>query len=122
MHTIIETLASEVDSAVRPYLALVVMQAAQRRGLDPDKPHAFGRFATALAPAGPDEKVLAVARVLDCIYAESDEQKLGEYWAGLEAVGVADAVSSALKIAPSYIDRLARAVTAASGMNNSTLH
>lgn len=122
MRTIVETLASKVDVAVRPYLALVIMREALHRGLDSNKPHIFGQFAAALAPAGPDAKVLAVARVLDRIYVEHDEQKLSVYWAGLEKVGVADAVSAALDIAPFYIERLTRVATAALKTPPTALH
>jgi len=122
MHTIVETLAAEVDASVRPYLAIVVAIYAGRAGLDPETPHVLGRFAAALHPAGPDDKLRATTCLLARVIDEQDIDEASKLWKGLKIVGIADAVSRALDIAPSYVTRLMRIAAAARGEPAPSVH
>ena len=105
---ILETIASDTPANVRPWLAILFARASGYYGFDASEPNLFGRFATALWPDGPDDRMRAVARVIDVLWGQADRttDEFMTHWHALETVGVADDVQAALDAYPRAFQRL----------------
>ena len=105
---ILETMAADTPNNVRPWLAILFARASDEYRFDARQLNLYGLFAAALWPAGPDEKMKVVARVIDVLWDQGDRAaaEFTKHWHTLETVDVADDVRAALDAYPRALERL----------------